>query len=103
MIPLAPRASCLAPGRSMPTLKLLGGLRRFGRASTRVRGATVADVLKETPVPRELLFPDGSLNRDLEVLVNGRNVAFLAGLDTTLEEDDRVTIFLHGARGYPGG
>jgi molybdopterin converting factor small subunit len=87
----------------MPTLRLLGGLRRFGRAAARVGGSTVADVLAGAPVPNELLFPGGALNRDLEVLVNGRNVAFLAGLDTPLADDDRVTIFLHGARGYPGG
>ena len=41
-------------------------------------------VLASCPVPRTLLFPDGQLNRDVEVLVNGRNVAFLAGLDTPL-------------------
>lgn len=103
MTSLTPRPSPLAPVLPMPTLKLLGGLRRFGRASMPVGGATVADVLKEAPVPQQLLFPDGSLNRDIEVLVNGRNIAFLAGLDTEVAEDDRVTIFLHGARGYPGG
>ena len=84
-------------------LKLLGGLRRFGPRERSVTGATVAAVLDESSVPRALLFPDGQLNRDIEVLVNGRNVAFLAGLDTPLAPDDRVTIFLHGARGYPGG
>jgi molybdopterin converting factor small subunit len=54
-------------------------------------------------VPQTLLFPDGRLNRDIEVLVNGRNIAFLAGLETPLAADDRVTIFRHGARGFPGG
>ncbi len=50
-----------------------------------------------------MLFPDGQLHRDVEVLVNGRNIAFLAGLDTPLTAEDRVTVFVHGARGYPGG
>jgi len=84
-------------------LRLLGGLRRFGGSERAVSGTTVAAVLDESPVPRALLFPGGQLNRDVEVLVNGRNVAFLAGFDTALTADDRVTIFLHGARGYPGG
>jgi molybdopterin converting factor small subunit len=84
-------------------LRLLGGLRRFGKAEERVQGATVADVLRATPVPAALLFPDGELNRDIEILLNGRNVAFLQGLETPLAADDRVTVFLHGARGYPGG
>ena len=87
----------------MPVLHLLGGLRRFGGRTQRVTGSTVAAVLAESPIPPGLLFPDGELNRDVEVLVNGRNIHFLGGLDTTLSADDRVTVFLHGARGYPGG
>jgi len=42
-------------------------------------------------------------NRDLRILVNGRSVAFLAGLDTQLAPGDTVTLHLAGARGYPGG
>ena len=87
----------------MPLVKLLGGLRRFGGAERAVEGSTVQEVLEEGPVPVAILFPDGELNRDIEVLVNGRNIAFLAGLDTALSGTDRVTVFLHGARGYPGG
>lgn len=84
-------------------LRVLGGLRRFGVRERRVGGATVHAVLAEAQIPDGLLFPDGCLNRDIEVLVNGRNIAFLAGLDTSLDDGDRVTVFLHGARGYPGG
>ncbi len=40
---------------------------------------------------------------DLRILVNGRSVAFLAGLDTKLQSGDTVTLHLAGARGYPGG
>lgn len=40
---------------------------------------------------------------DLRVLVNGRSIAFLDGLDTRLHADDIVTLHLFGARGYPGG
>ncbi len=87
----------------MPVIKLLGGLRRFAVGEQQVGGATVAAVLDQSPVPAPVLFPDGQLNRDIEVLVNGRNITFLAGLDTALGADDRVTVFLHGARGYPGG
>lgn len=87
----------------MPTLKLLGGLRRFATAPAPPSAASVRALLDESALPRELLFPEGDLNRDIEVLVNGRNIAFLDGLDTSLTETDRVTVFLHGARGYPGG
>jgi molybdopterin converting factor small subunit len=87
----------------MPVLKLLGGLRRFGGREHAVEGETVSALLRRTLIPKTLLFPGGELNRDVEVLVNGRNITFLDGLDTSLAVDDRVTIFLHGARGYPGG
>jgi molybdopterin converting factor small subunit len=88
----------------MPVLKILGGLRRFAAGrERRVEGATVAAVLRASTLPESILFPDGRFNRDAEVLVNGRNIAFLDGLETPLAEDDSVTIFLHGARGYPGG
>lgn len=52
-----------------------------------------------------LLYDDGGIapSQDLRILVNGRSVAFLAGLDTTLQAGDKVTLHLAGARGYPGG
>lgn len=93
----------MSRGEAMPRLKVLSGLRRFGGAEHAVEGQTVREVLRHAHVPATLLFPDGELNRDIEVLVNGRNISFLSGLDTELGTDDRVTVFLHGARGYPGG
>jgi molybdopterin converting factor small subunit len=87
----------------VPVLKLLGGLRRFGAREAYVEADTVAAILRHAPIPRQVVFPEGELNRDLEVLVNGRNISFLGGLQTRLTESDRVTVFLHGARGYPGG
>ena len=43
------------------------------------------------------------LHPDLRVLVNGRDVRFLAGLDTSLGASDSVTLHLTGARSFPGG
>jgi len=85
------------------TVKLLGGLRRLAPATCDIEADSVADLLRRLPLPPALLFPEGELNRDLEVLVNGRNIAFLDGVQTPLRADDRVTVFMHGARGYPGG
>lgn len=87
----------------MVVLKLLGGLRRFGRSQRRIAAATVAEALREARIPPGLLYRKGQLNDDIEVLVNGRNIAFLTGLDTPLAADDRLAVFLHGARGFPGG
>ena len=55
---------------------------------------------------RELIFVNGDeseLNEDVEVLVNGRNIKFLDGMSTLLEQEDRVTLLYHGVRGFPGG
>jgi molybdopterin converting factor small subunit len=53
------------------------------------------------------LFGDAGAGRalhpDLRVLVNGRDVRFLAGLDTSLGASDSVTLHQTGARSFPGG
>jgi len=47
---------------------------------------------------------DGTqLSRDLRILLNGRSVAFLDGLDTPVAESDCLTLHLAGIRGFPGG
>lgn len=43
------------------------------------------------------------LHPDLRVLVNGRDVRFLRGLDTELGVKDAVTLHQTGARSFPGG
>jgi molybdopterin synthase sulfur carrier subunit len=40
-----------------------------------------------------LLLEDGKLGSKIIVLVNGRNVVHLQGLDTPLEKDDEISIF----------
>jgi molybdopterin converting factor small subunit len=45
----------------------------------------------------------GAPGRDLRVLVNGRSILFLDGLATQLRDGDAVTVYLSGARGWPGG
>lgn len=63
---------------------------RGGEVMARMLFANPADFPRETHV-------------DLRVLVNGRSIAFLDGLDTQLRCDDTVTLHLSGARGFPGG
>ena len=50
--------------------------------------------LCDTPARQGALFLDsGLLRTELQVLVNGRNIAFLKGLQTTLNGGDEVSIF----------
>jgi molybdopterin converting factor small subunit len=95
----------------MAAIHLLGGLRDcMGEPSLECEARVVREVLEEVSarggraIATLLYDADGSApNRDLRILVNGRSVAFLAGLDTKLEAGDTVTLHLAGARGYPGG
>ena len=36
---------------------------------------------------------DGRLNRSINVLVNGRSIQFLAGLETPVQSDDNLSLF----------
>jgi molybdopterin converting factor small subunit len=56
-----------------------------------------------SPIFAGLLFKNGVIQPDVEVLVNGRNIEFLKMLDTSLRPTDQVTIFYSGVRGFPGG
>jgi sulfur-carrier protein len=42
---------------------------------------------------RRAVFSDDELNGEIIILVNGRNVLYLQGLDTPLKADDEVSIF----------
>ena len=63
-----------APETVRGLLVMLSG--RFGRA-----------------MQNKLFLPDGSLCWDAIVLVNGRNIVHLDGLDTALADTDAVSIF----------
>jgi MoaD family protein len=72
----------------------------FGGNETRVDAAQVRDVagllgmICDSPERRDgLRQASGSLRKDIVLLVNGRNIAFLAGLDTPLDEGDAIDIF----------
>jgi len=93
----------------MPVVTFLGEVRRAaGRATADVKGDSVTALLGAlnravSPGFASLLFKDGALRPDVEVLVNGRNIEFLQMLDTPLGSADQVTIFYSGVRGFPGG
>ena len=102
----------------MPEVRLLGQAMRNAVGAKRLElpGGNVAEVLDEVArrgghAMTAALFaspdqPDrarGELHRDLRVLVNGRSILWLEGVDTKLEETDTVTLHQSGARGWPGG
>lgn len=96
----------------VPEVRLLGGELRalLGDRCVRAEARHVRELLDELvrlggDELAARLFEDDrrTMSRDLRVLVNGRSVAFLEGLDTKLAADDAVTLHFSGIRGYPGG
>ncbi len=94
----------------MPTARLLGtALRRLvGGAELSLEGATVAEVLRALcgrgGAELEAALLEGpALGRDARVLLNGRSVTDLEGLETPVGPDDTVTVYFFGARSLPGG
>ena len=57
-------------------------------------GATVRDLLERLPGPvrERLLEPGGGIRHPASVLVNGRRIEFLRGLDTRLRDGDTVHV-----------
>ena len=51
------------------------------------------DILEAIPELLELLIKDGELNPDYRVLIDGRNVVFLGGLEAKVRDGSRVVVF----------
>jgi molybdopterin synthase sulfur carrier subunit len=61
-------------------------------------GGTVGDMLARTAASypalgARMLDEGGRPTRAVHVLVNGRSIAFLDGVDTVLQEGDRIALF----------
>lgn len=83
-------------------LKVFGTLRQFVSAKQvemEVRdGDAVRDVLvrlagDHPALGERILDDEGNLRKAINVLVNGRSIKFLDGLDTTIQEGDQLAIF----------
>lgn len=88
-------------GEEMVVVKLFAGVKTvFGRPAIDVtcpRSGDLRAVLLQacdTPARRRALFLDsGQLRPELQVLVNGRNVVFLDGLQTAVASGDVISVF----------
>lgn len=93
----------------MAEVRFLGAIRRVaGKASFGIDAGTVGQLLEAlrqvmSPAFQEFLFEGEKLQQDVEVLVNGRKISLLDGIETALAPFDQVTLFINGVRGFPGG
>ena len=76
-----------------------------GLVQLELEGATVADVLQRLvasyPDLRSHVFDGSRLRPDICILINGRNIRYLAGEATLLDDADTITIFRQVAGGTP--
>ena len=81
--------------RFFATLRELFGDEEVVVAVTRASDvARLLDAICDSPLQeRGLRQESGGLRKDIVLLVNGRNVAFLGGIDARLKEGDEVAIF----------
>ena len=70
---------------------------KLGWPSKRLRlsgeRAMLRDILEAIPELLELLIRDGELNPDYRILIDGRNVVFLGGLEAEVRDGSRVVVF----------
>lgn len=88
----------------MPEVRFLGIIRDWmGHSSLALEAERVGELLNQMRssggkgVREHFFSADGKPRKDVEILVNGRNIRFLQELDTPLNRDDLVTIYLHGS------
>jgi molybdopterin synthase sulfur carrier subunit len=83
-------------------VRIFGTLRKFAGAPVvdvdLEPGDTVRDLLQRitaqhSGLAEKILDEEGHLQSSVNILVNGRSVKFLDGLDSTLHEDDRLALF----------
>ncbi|MGI6285864.1 hypothetical protein MHOCP_02950 [Moorella humiferrea] len=87
-------------------VELLGLLQRAAGASRiEVEASTVGQLLAAilsrfgANLRQELMTPEEKLKTGIAILVNGRNINFLQGLETPLNPGDKVTIIPPAAGG----
>jgi molybdopterin synthase sulfur carrier subunit len=83
-------------------VKLFGSLRsvidgQTGRNAVEATGDTVGEVLQELctryPGLRDAIFHGHDLGPHIRVMINGRDIALLSGLETAVGENDQIAIF----------
>lgn len=83
----------------MSTIRLPQVLRAQadGERAIEVEGATIGDAVqalvgRHPALAGQLLTPDGELHRFVNVYLNGRDVRYLGGLRTPVEERDEIRL-----------
>ena len=88
----------------MAEVRFLGEIRKAaGTARFGVDAGTVEELLEQLrrvmgQAFQDLVFQEGQLHQNVEILVNGRSIASLEGLKTPLSPFDQVTLSVNEVR-----
>jgi molybdopterin synthase sulfur carrier subunit len=92
----------------MSVVRLPSVLRQHadGERAIEVDGSTIGDAVqslvgRHPALAEQLLTPEGDLHRFVNVYLNGRDVRYLAGLDTPIEARDEIRLLPAIAGGAP--
>jgi len=82
----------------MVKVKLFANFREAaGSKELEMKATTVKEVINrlvdEYPAMKDLFFKDGELRDYVQIMVNGKHIKLLDGIDTKLEDGDVVAIF----------
>ena len=82
----------------MATVKLFGNLRQIVEPSQlQIPGESIREVVEslcnEHPSLCDMLLEDGQIRPHYKITLNGHDIQFTAGLDTTVSEEDQIAIF----------
>lgn len=82
----------------MVKVKLFANFREVaGRKEFEMKASTVKEVINrladEYPSMKDLFFRDGELRDYVQIMVNGKHIKLLDGVDTELKDEDVVAIF----------
>ena len=80
--------------RLFGTLRLFAGAKAIEVETEDTVRSLLGKVTTQCPALREKVFDEeGSLRNSIHVLVNGRSIRYLDGLDVPVQESDRVALF----------
>jgi adenylyltransferase/sulfurtransferase len=90
----------------MPSIKIPTPLREYtdSESQVEVNGQTVqealANLLEQYPELEQHIYKDGELRSFVNIFIGDEDIRFLQGVDTEINDDDRLRIIPSIAGGY---
>ncbi len=78
----------------MPSVTLYGNLRRYTQPQLQIDATTVRALIEQLePDLRAMIWENDTLRPFIRILINGKDIELMNGLDATIAENDHLSIF----------